>query len=417
MERLLKPALVLGGGNVASATFNFVCVAIASRSLGLEVFGDFVIIQTTVLIIESIFKFPTWQAIIYFYNEKGDRGINRLLAKSYNVELLTSLCSFLFFIFYFSSIKNWLDLNFAYEGLVFSLVLLFKLSGPATAVFRVHNEFKYLSLAKLYTSIIKLVLYLIISVFTPSLFYFAIAITLTTLFEEIMLIFSCNKYLYKLRLKFKCVYFSPKAIISDKPFLRYLLITNFHVTVKVLIRHLDIILISRILGSEGVGLLKIMKDFGIVFKQLVDPLFQVLFPYISKFSADKKKVKKVMLQPMKYLSVFCLSFTIGFIFLGKFVINLVFGPEFLVIFWPTIVFLLGASLEVITISFHPTLLSYNKPGLSLKILSISSIFYFVVLVILVPKLGILGTSLSYLLFYIMWILLMYNSIKKVLNHG
>ncbi|MCE7995879.1 MAG: hypothetical protein HEP71_28125 [Roseivirga sp.] len=417
LERLIRPAIILGGGNVGAAVLNFMCVAVASASLGIDLFGKFVIIQTTVLILESLFKFPTWQPIIYFYNQAEKKDIRALLDKSYSVEGLTSIISFLFFLFYVLFLSRFFNLRFAEEGIIYGILLLFKINGPSIAVFRIFNEFKFLSYTKLASSALKLILYLWIAAYSSSLFNFILALTFVGFVEQFLLFIFSRTVLKSLTVPLSFKFISPASIFRDKPFVKYLFITNLHVSVKVIIKHLDIIVISYVLGDAGAGLLKIVKNFGIVFKQLIDPLFQVLFPFIASSTDDRKKVIGIMVKPMKYLGLFCAVFTGLFVILGQFTIDLFFGEEYLVVFWPTVVFLLAASIEVITISFHPTLLSYNKPGLSLKILSLTSVAYFGAILGLAPSLGVMGVSISYLIFYIAWSIIMYYSIKKLLSNG
>lgn len=105
---------------------------------------------------------------------------------------------------------------------------------------------------------------------------------------------------------------------------------------------------------------------------------------------------------MKFLALI-ITVIIGTFFLfGEHVIELVLGSEYLLAYYPALVYLIGTFIAIVTFGFHPALLAVGKASLSFYILVFCTIIYLSVLFPLVALFGLIGAALAYVLFYIFW---------------
>jgi O-antigen/teichoic acid export membrane protein len=193
--------------------------------------------------------------------------------------------------------------------------------------------------------------------------------------------------------------------------------TNFNLTIRILSREADILLISGFVSVYEIGLFKIAKQLGQILSLIVDPIYQTIFPELSKLWIKKDyhnfiNIRKRIFKIGFFVSI--LSWT-TFLLFGKFAINIFFGEEFINVYYLTITYSIAIIISVITVSYQPTLLAIGDPKRAFLANIVATILYFVSLFFLLPLIGIQGASLSYISYYLAWSALMNNFINKHLR--
>ena len=141
---LIKDYLSAGLGTIFPAFFSLGSILMFSKTVGMEVFGSFVIIYSIVDLIDKVFGVSTWQAYQRFITKDNKKN---LISNLFVIDVFFSFCSFFFscLIIYLYS-KFYFELN-NYFYLI-SLLGLSRASDISIGILRAKGEYLKLSFLK-----------------------------------------------------------------------------------------------------------------------------------------------------------------------------------------------------------------------------------------------------------------------------
>ena len=110
----------------------------------------------------------------------------------------------------------------------------------------------------------------------------------------------------------------------------FVLTTNLNSSIRLGSRELDTMLVGGFVGVEGAGLYKIAKQIAAIPAMLSDPLYQVIYPDLSRLWArgEIKTFKQLLLRSGLVAGGGATVIWLGVVLLGSFFIQIVFGAEF-----------------------------------------------------------------------------------------
>ena len=420
---LFKNAGTLLSGNMIAWILGLITFAITARILGPTQFGIFVLITTYVTIVDKILNFQSWQALIKYGAEvlekKNNDSFKSIVKFCTLLDVATAVLGTIVSIMAASWVGQWLswESETVLMAAIYSFVILFNISGTPTGVLRLFNRFRLFAVQNIVTATIKFVGILIIYFTGASLWFVLILWMITTILGQLLLFGLGWRELHKRG--FERTSMAPiRDISTQHPGIwEFVLTTNLNSSIRLGSRELDTMLVGGFVGVEGAGLYKIAKQIAAIPAMLSDPLYQVIYPDLSRLWArgEIKTFKQLLLRSGLVAGGGATVIWLGVVLLGSFFIQIVFGAEFVpaqpVLVW----YMLAMVIAIYGFPLQPAMLSMGQPKATFWMHLLSTIVYFPLLVIFIEWIGLVGAGIAYVCYYLLWTGLMISFECKYLR--
>ena len=420
---LFKNAGTLLSGNMIAWILGLITFAITARILGPTQFGIFVLITTYVTIVDKILNFQSWQALIKYGAEvlekKNNDSFKSIVKFCTLLDVATAVLGTIVSIMAASWVGQWLswESETVLMAAIYSFVILFNISGTPTGVLRLFNRFRLFAVQNIVTATIKFVGILIIYFTGASLWFVLILWMITTILGQLLLFGLGWRELHKRG--FERTSMAPiRDISTQHPGIwEFVLTTNLNSSIRLGSRELDTMLVGGFVGVEGAGLYKIAKQIAAIPAMLSDPLYQAIYPDLSRLWArgEIKTFKQLLLRSGLVAGGGATVIWLGVVLLGSFFIQIVFGAEFVpaqpVLVW----YMLAMVIAIYGFPLQPAMLSMGQPKTTFWVHLLSTIAYFPLLVIFIEWIGLVGAGIAYVCYYLLWTGLMISFECKYLR--
>jgi O-antigen/teichoic acid export membrane protein len=417
-RRLWQNAAVLLSGNLVSVLFDFVSLVVTARALGPAAFGVFVLIQTYVLVVDNLVNFQSWQAVTkYGADTMGDRnnGLFKSLVKfgtlldiasAVFATIIAVACIFLF--------ANWLEFDTQNQDMavVFCIIILFNLQGTPTAILRLFDRFRLLATQRAIVACIKMIALLAAFLVSASIWTFLILWIASYVLDYMALLFLGWRELRKQG--YSNVFDTDALEVSrhHPGIVRFVVSTNLSSSIRLVPSELDVLLVGLFLGASQAGIYKVARQFGMIPIRFASPLQESIYPNMAKLWAAKDLTKFFNF----VIRIGLLSGTVGLLcvmffgLFGSLVINLTVGETYGAAYMPLLVYMIGVSIYMFGVAFRPAVLSMEHADRILVVYTVSTTLYLITLLLLLPAIGVIGASLSQVVFHACWFVMMAASI-------
>lgn len=411
IRRLFKNSGILLTGNIGASALGMLSLALTARALGADRLGLLVLITTYVLVVDRIINFQSWQALIKFGAEalsmdrKGD--FNSILKFAFFLDVGTAISGSLIAASGSWIIGDFLDWNSdtVLMASAYSATILFHISGAPTGILHIFERFQLFSLITVAAAAIKLIGVSLAFFTEADLWVFVLVWGITDIFGNILLL---GLALRELKRK---SYGSLRHSSIDNISLRFpgiwrfVITTNLNASIRMTSREADVFVIGVLLSPASVGLYKIGKQVASVLGMLTDPLYQTIYPALSKLHAESNKRDFIKLARGSAFIAgsAAVTFYILLLLLANPLLVHVFGPEFVeaksVMLW----YAAAVVLAVASFPLSPMIIARGKPQILMWILVGSTAAYFMTLPLLIAAYEIDGAGIAYVCFYMCWI--------------
>ncbi len=422
-KRLFKNTGLLISGDTVSAVLGVLTFAVSARALGTETLGMLVLIDAYVRIIDKLVNFQSWQFMIKYGSDtlgiKDISGFKALVKFGTLVDACTAILGCAVSLALTGVIARWQNWppEMIHLALIYSAIVAFDVAGVPTGVLRIFDQFKLFSVQKSATSIIKFVGAVLAWRFGYGLKGFVWVWMLTEIVDYVSLTVMAWLELHKRG--FKRIWAEPlRGITKRHPGLwNFLISTNLTGSVKVGFRELDILIVGKMLSLTDVSLYKLAKKLCASLDRLTNPLYQSLYPELTKLWAKKdtqgfKHMVKQMIYIMGGLSLltWCL-----FVFFGHFIIQVTAGQDFVNAYFVTVWYLLANGIAITTLPLAPMILAMGKANLSFWIQFLPTLVYFPILSWMIGVWHLEGAGHAYIVYHGLRAVLQYFIIKNLLS--
>lgn len=414
LRLLFKNAGTLLSGNMIAWVLGLATFAITVRILGPTQFGIFVLIITYVTIVDKILNFQSWEALIKYgadtLEEKNNDSFKSIVKFCTLLDVTTAVLGTIVSIIAVSWVGQWLswESETVLMAAIYSFVILFNISGTPTGLLRLFSRFRLFAVQNIVTASIKFVGILIIFFTGASLWFVLILWMMTTILGQLLLLLMGWRELYKRG--FEGTFRAPiRDISTQHPGIwGFVLTTNLNSSIRLSSRELDTMLVGGFVGVEGAGLYKIAKQIAAVPAMLSDPLYQAIYPDLSRLWAkgEIKTFKQFLLRSGLVAGGGATLIWLAFVLFGSFFIQIVFGPEFVAAQPVLIWYMLAMIIAIYGFPLTPAMLSMGQPKTIFWVHLLSTIVYFPLLVIFIEWIGLVGAGIAYVCYYLLWTCLM-----------
>lgn len=399
-SRVIKNTSFLLGGRAISAILGIATLAVTARNLGPGLFGLLVLIQTYVLVVDGLFNFQSWQALVRFGADKTNEGRSReftgLIKVGFILDLLSAVAATAL-AFFAAQIFSDLIGKGDFVGsmtMAYSLVIISNLTGTPTAILKIFDAFSLLSFAKTMTALLRFTAVLLAVYLGGGGFTLVILAYITAEIMGNILLFGLGLAVfyrkgYRLSDKFQC--------LEWKEVVNFAFWTNIVSTVDLPVKQLDIFMVASIVSVEGVGVYRIIKSVSRIFVEVASPVFMTLYPESARHIAAGDLGKSMRL-------VFKTNGLMAFLFIptallagltSDWWVALFFGKGYLGSYTALLLYLLFSAFSASNMALHPHFLAQGYVKMNFSIVAAANVVYLAVLYFLGNLLGLVGVALAY----------------------
>ena len=406
-QRMFKNTGLLVSGDTVSAVLGVLTFAVSARALGTQMLGMLVLIDAYVHMIDKLMNFQSWQFMIKFGSDalenKDKNGFKALVKFGTLVDGCTALLGTVVCIVLTGAIAKWQNWNSQMIPLtiIYSSAIMSNVSGVPTGVLRIFDQFKLFSVQKSLCATIKFVGAIIGWRLGYGLTGFLWTWLITELFDDFSLIWMGWRELHKQG--YHGIWAEPlKGMRKKFPGLwNFMISTNLTGSVKVGFREFDILVVGKLLTLTDVSLYKLAKKLCASLDRLTNPLYQSLFPELTKAWAkrDYKTFKHLVFHMIVIMGVLAAGTWIGFFFFGNPIIRLTAGMPFMGAYWVTVWYLLANCIAITALPLSPMMLAMGKANLSFWIQFVPSLIYFPLLFWMINAWGLVGAGYAYVAYH------------------
>ena len=378
-RRLFKNVGVLFTGNIGASLLGLASLVLTARALGPERLGILVLIQTYIAIVDRLFNFQSWQAIIKYGAEALEHGrrddFKGLIKFGTILDMASAIVATVVAIlaaYWIGQWKGW-DQKTINMIMIYSAIILFHLSGTPTAILRLFDRFKLFAIQKIIASAFKLggVFFAFLS--KAELWEFILIWMATDVLGNLLLLFFGWSLLAK---KAFTGWWHAKCEEWQKVF-KFTWWTNITSTFDLPIKQFDVMIVAAVISLEAVGLYKIFKQVTLVLTQVADPIYQVIYPQFSTFLAQGKARKAVHMAVKTGAILLAFSLPMAFIIslLSPWWMNLIFGAAYTKELLALGVYLFLKAISIGFITIHPLFIAMGFVRYNVAILAVSNTLY------------------------------------------
>ena len=188
-------------------------------------------------------------------------------------------------------------------------------------------------------------------------------------------------------------------------------------SVQVLGGQIDILVLGIFRTNEEVGIYKVVYQTGLLVIFGLSAINSVITPKISNLFIDNKLNELKSLLVKSNWSIFLLGLPIALtcIFFGKFVLNIVFGSQYVIGFQALNIIVLGRLVNTLLGSSSLVLKMTGFEKIAAYGIMIGTLTNIILDLVLIPKFGIEGAAIASSVGMITWNIFLYYSIKFKLN--
>ncbi|MDN7023718.1 hypothetical protein FGU65_02200 [Methanoculleus sp. FWC-SCC1] len=414
LRHLFQNAGTLLTGNMVAWVLGLITYAITARLLGPEQFGIFVLITTFAFIIDALVNFQSWTALIKYGTEALEDGKpNRFMGLVKFCTLLdfaTACIGTLIAIAAVVLLGQWFAWNpeTVRMAALYSLVMLFNLSGVPTGIFRLFKRFRLFAVQNIVSAVIRFIGILVVLALGAGLWLVLIVWMVATVAGYLLLLIlgwrelSRRGYLEYLNTPLN------ESIARSPGLVGFLVATNLNSSVLLGSREVDTILIGGVVGAEGAGIYKIAKQLGWIPAMLSDPLYQAIYPDLSHLWAKQEIVqfKRLIIRSGIVAGSLAAGIWLGFALFGAPVISFLFGTAYIQAYPIAVLYMATMIIAIFGFPLAPAMASIGMPRMTLQVHLLSLAVYFPLLVLFTQAFNLVGAVAAVAVYGLVWFAIM-----------
>ncbi|MDF0543437.1 lipopolysaccharide biosynthesis protein [Sphingobium sp. H39-3-25] len=398
-SRILRNTGWLLGGKGIGGILSLFYLAIVTRTLGVADFGRFALILSTAQAINTFVSFESWQIVVRYGQTHlmgTDRNaLNRLIRFCILIDLGGAALGCLIA----GAVALFLGPHFGWSpgisrsAFIFCAIMLITIRSTPTGILRLFDRFDAGALAETMIPIGRMIGAIVVLLTSPSIIAFLIAWGAAEL--------ACAATYWTLALRAGRGQIgswrggSLRSARTENPGLMgFLTATNLTTTMSAGARQAAVLVVGLFAGPMGAGYYRLANQLSQSMTKISGQLSRSIFVELARVNAseDRSQLRAVFRRTNR-LALIGGATTVALILLaGKPIITLMSGPAFLGAY-PLLVLLgIGASIDLIGVSYTPLLMATGRASTALRITIATSLLLLGLLVLLMPRYGTIGAA-------------------------
>lgn len=353
MHRLLRNIGWLLGGRGFNAVLSLVYLALATRTLGLEGFGQFAIIVALGQVVTGIANFQTWQFVVRWGS--GEDGPGEATGFAIALDILSVLAGTIASAILVATSQLWLPLPDELLGITFiyCVISLISIRTTPTGLLRLKFKFGTATAAEAVQPAIRAMGAGLAWVFMPTVTGFIIAWAAAELAVAAALWIVAAR-----EVKIDLSQISLRAIPRDHPDAwRFVLSTNLSGSLNIAGKQVMILLVGSIGGEALAGGFRVASQLGQALVQLAQTVSKAIYPELVHAKDGALEMARRMANIALIGGVVAVLVAL---FFGRWGIDVVAGHEFNRFYWTMVILAIAGAVELVGASLESLLVSAGK---------------------------------------------------------
>ena len=372
MKRLFQNLGWLLGGRATNAILSLVYLALATRTLGLESFGQFAIIVAMGQIVTGVANFQTWQFVVRW--GAGDDGPRQATGFAIALDLLSVVAGTAMAAVLVWTAQFWLplpdDLLWATFG--YCVISLLAIRSTPIGLLRLRFAFARATAAEAVQPIVRAAGAALAAVLMPTVLGFLIVWAVAEIAVAASVWFAA---LRKDRVDPGSI--DLRTIPQNHPDAwTFVLSTNMSGTLIVAGKQLMILLVGAIGGEALAGVFRVAAQLGQALVMLAQTISKAVYPELVHAKEDAQDIARRM--AIIALAGGALAVLASVVF-GRWGIAIVAGEEFRGAYWPMVILAIGGAIELVGASLESLLVSAKRAGTAFIARAVPTLLGFVFL--------------------------------------
>lgn len=405
-SRILHNTGWLLGSKGVGAVLSLFYLAIVTRSLGVAEFGRFALILGTATAINTLVTFDSWQVLVRYGQRhraaagtaaEGADALNRLVRLCIAIDIGSALigCALAAAVALLLGPRFGWTAEVARGAFLFCAVMLLTIRSTPTGLLRLFDRFDAAALADTMIPISRMIGALIVLALSPSIIAFLIV------WAGAELVCAVTYWTLGLRAARGRIGHWRAGSVRDAPaenpgIAGFLLTTNLQTTMTAGGRQLVVLLIGLFVGPVAAGLYRLANQLAQAMTKIAGLLSRSIFTELSRVhaNADHAELRAVYRRTTRLAMVGGLV-TVGLILLlGRPLILLMSGPDYLPAYPLMVLLGAAASIDLIGVAFAPLLMATGRATWSLRITASVTALLLVLILLLMPRMGVTGAAVA-----------------------
>lgn len=179
--------------------------------------------------------------------------------------------------------------------------------------------------------------------------------------------------------------------------------------------YVDSLVLAQVIGNSAVGIYAVAYKLTYAFQFLPLAFVAALYPTMSAQANDSIKLKKTFLQAIWYLALLGMPIIFGLWALAPEIIHLFYGEEFLESVLPLQILIFVLIPIFFDFPIGSLLNATNRQHIKTGIMGVAMVINVIANVLLIPKIGVIGASISGLISFTFLFIAGWFFIRKVVS--
>lgn len=420
LRRASRNLAYLAGGKSVSGVLSLVYLALAVRALGVDAYGQLILIYAFAQLVSAVVQFQTWQPILHFGTPAiaaGRHGdFRRVVRFSIGLDAASALVGMLVVGGGIWLIGPHIDLSPEIMPLAsaFGLAVPFMIAGSPNGLLRLFDRFDLLLLEDNVEAVVRLIGALAIFVFGGGLTAFVAVWGLSVIASG-----STCAFLAWREIRRRGVWGSnpsPTPVLPIKQqfpgIWGFVWSTNFNSTLKLTRTHIATIIIGGAIDATEAGLFRIAQQIAEALAKPLKLMTPVIYPELARLAAARNFAllrqfnrRALMFSSLGAIGGFCVLAGIGPI-----ILDIIGGDQADGAYTVMLLLSAAALIRISAFVLEPTLISLGHPSVALGIQTVATVIYLPLLFVMLPWLGFNGAGVAAMTIAILTVVLQFAAV-------
>lgn len=390
---MLKRALTntgwLMGARAINAVLSLVYLALATRELGPERFGIFVIAFTFAQLIVGLCSFQTWQSVIRWGQSEDDRKTVTGFALALDsVTIIGGAVLAAVILFNFGEVLLLPD-KMIVPTYLFTLASLLAIRSTPTGLLRLHDRYDRAAIADATTSIVRVIGAVVVIYVKPSIQSFLIVWGAAEVATAAIywLLAARTEPIYWRRYSLVRL---PRALkAKGEKSWSFVTGTSLSGILSIASSKLLVLLVGVFGGAALAGIYRVASQLGDGLLKLSQALLRAVYPQLVRDPDSAKLLVGKITRIAAIAGVLVVAFGL---LAGEWIITAIAGREYLAAFWPMIILAAAAALELAGATLEALLVARGKAITNFAIRGVPTLIGLIALPWLVDWMGAVGAA-------------------------
>jgi O-antigen/teichoic acid export membrane protein len=415
-ERILKNSAALLGSTIFGSILALLTLSVLTKNFSVSAVGGYLLVRGIYEFIASFLSVQSWQYLLKLFIDDEEKGKNKslfvffltfdLLLSILVIALMMTLNGLILVIF---DIQEWSQVVF-----IFSFMPLVLIGHISYAVFRYKNKFKFQAFFEVLQALLIFFISLVTIYFQYDIYWFSICVMSSLLFIALLQVLVAS-IIMNIRYENLFDIFNTIKFVNTSYSRNFLMYNYFDTSIRLISRKLDIIIIGYLLSTSSVAIYQIAVRCANILGKLSNPIYQTIYPEFTRLLKENKKYELMGLikKLTTYLIALCVICYCVFILIGKYLLIHAFGADYESSYPQVMIYLFAVIISTISLPLAPLYMSAGLTKLASFNQLVATLFYLMFLYWLIVFFGLYGATLSYVIFYLIWVWLSVRGLLKI----